>query len=426
MEKRKLTKGVVDSIAVSARGVIVWDTMIPGFAIKVSHTGKRTYFMKYRTKSGRQRKPNIGTHGAITCDQAREIAQTWAYLIAKGQDPLSEREAVKASPTMEQFCRRVIDEDAKQRLKPRSIEEAERLIKNVIIPRIGSLKVSEIERARIAKLHHELHATKPQANRVLSFLSKVFNLAERWGVRRDGSNPCRHIPRYPERPRDRFLSEEEIRRLMQTLDLAPFSTSPFALFVKLALLTGCRKSEILNLRWSEVDLNARVLRLADSKTGPRTCILNDMAAGLLRNAQPVAGQKYVIAGRSLDAPAVGVQKWWVRLRMTAGLTDVNIHALRHTHASLAAATGQSLPQIGALLGHSDPDTTFRYAHHYDASLRSSSNAVCERLIGILSATEGQPPTTPCLDANQSAHFGRELAEPDNTQYTDDHAESRNQ
>lgn len=385
MDKRKLTKGVVDGVAVGSGGVIVWDTMIPGFAIKVSTTGKRTYFMKYRTKSGRQRKPNIGTHGPITCEQARQIAQSWAYLIANGKDPLSEREAAKASPTIEEFCRRVIEEDAKPRLKPRSIEEAERLIKNVIVPRIGSLKVSEIDRARIAKLHNELRATQPQANRVLSFLSKVFNLAERWGVRRDGTNPCRHIPRYPERPRDRFLSEEEIRRLMQTLELPPFSESPFALFVKLALLTGCRKSEILNLRWSEVDMNARVLRLADSKTGPRTCILNDMAVELLRNAKRAEGQEYVIAGRSLDAPAVGVQKWWVRLRKAADLdAQVRIHTFRHTTASLAAATGQSLPQIGALLGHTDPDTTFRYAHHYEVSLRSSSNAVSTRVSDILS------------------------------------------
>lgn len=386
MERRKLTKSVVDSVTVSTGAVIVWDSIIPGFAIKVSPTGKRTYFMKYRTKSGRQRKPNIGTHGAITCEQARQIAKTWAYQIATGQDPLSEREAVKASPTMEQFCRRVIDEDAKSRLKPRSIEEAERLIKNVIVPRIGSLKVSEIERARIAKLHNELRATKPQANRVLSFLSKVFNLAERWGVRRDGTNPCRHIPRYPEKPRDRFLSEDEIRTLMATVDLAPFAASPFALFVKLALLTGCRKSEILNLRWDEVDLASCVLKLADSKTGPRTCILNDMAAELLRNAKREEGQKYVIAGRSLDAPAVGVQKWWVRLRVAAGLPDVTIHGFRHTHASLAAATGQSLPQIGALLGHSDPDTTFRYAHHYDQPLRQSSNAVSKRVSDILAST----------------------------------------
>lgn len=186
------------------------------------------------------------------------------------------------------------------------------------------------------------------------------------------------------------MSESEIRTLMATVDRAPFSESPFALFVKLALLTGCRKSEILNLRWAEVDLNACVIKLADSKTGPRTCILNDMAVELLSNAKRAEGQEYVIAGRSLDAPAVGVQKWWARLRVAAGTPGITIHTIRHTTASLAAATGQSLPQIGALLGHADPDTTFRYAHHYDQTLRQSSNAVSKRVRDILLQDELTP------------------------------------
>jgi len=382
MKRTKLTKRVVDDAIAIDNEMILWDAVIAGFAIKVQPSGRRTYFMKYRTKAGRQRKPNIGVHGAITCERAREIAQSWAAIIAGGKDPMDDRDASRSSPTVEEFLARVIEQDAKPRLKQRSVEEGQRLIRNVIVPKLGRLKVRDVTRAQIARFHHELDATKPQANRALAFLSKAFNLAERWGVRADGTNPCRNVPHYAERGRDRFLSESEIAALLSTLETPAFSSSPFVTFIKLALATGRRKSEILNVRWADVDLDRQIMRLADTKTGAQVCVLNDLAISTLRSAPRTQGQVYVIAGRNPRAPAVGIQKWWQRVRTAAGIGDVRIHDLRHTFASLGAAQGQSLHQIGGLLGHTSAQTTMRYAHHYEKAQRSASNAIGNMILAV--------------------------------------------
>lgn len=387
MPRKKLTKRVVESALPSKVTTTIWDTDLAGFGLKVTHRGKRIYFMKYRTKLGRQRKPNIGMHGAITCEQARSIAQSWAFQIASGKDPLYERDVARTSPTIEQFCAQVVQKDCKPRLKPRSIEECQRLITNVIVPKIGKLRVTEVQRTDISRLHLELSATKTQANRVLSFLSKCFNLAERWGLRPDGTNPCRHVPRYVERPKERFLSDAEIARLFSILDQPEFACSPFSGFVKLALATGRRKSELLNVRWSDIDIDAGLMRLNDSKVGPRTFVLNDLAVELIRSAPRVDGQVYVIRGRRRDAPAIGVQKWWERARKRAGLEDVTIHALRHTHASLGAALGQSLHQIGALLGHASAETSKRYAHFHETAQRSASEAIAKKIRSVTSPSK---------------------------------------
>lgn len=379
MARARLTKKIVENVAPGPTTSIVWDTAVAGFGLKVSPKGKRIYFMKYRTKLGRQRKPNIGVHGAITCEQARTISQSWAFLIAAGRDPMSERDAVLSSPTIEEFCRRVVEDDCRPRLKRRSVEECQRLIDNVIVPKIGNLRVAEMTRAIVARLHQQLSATKPQANRTLSFLSKMFNLAERWGLRPDGTNPCRHIPHYPEKAKERFLTDAEIARLFDTLAIPEFASSPFATFIKLALMTGRRKSELLNLRWSDLDLDIGIMKLRDSKVGPRTFVLNDVAIETLRSIPRLEGQIYVIAGRKTDAPAVGVQKWWERVRSRAELSDVTIHTFRHAHASLGASLGQSLHQIGELLGHASAATTKKYAHLHDAANRQASNAIGRKL-----------------------------------------------
>jgi integrase len=157
--------------------------------------------------------------------------------------------------------------------------------------------------------------------------------------------------------------------------------------VKLAIMTGRRKSELLNLKWSDIDLNAGVMKLADSKVGPRTFVLSDLTVETLRSMRRAEGQVYVIAGRRLDAPAVGIQKWWVRVRTSAGLSDVTIHTLRHTYASLGAALGQSLHQIGAMLGHASVETSKRYAHLHDEVHRRTSNAIGHKIEAITSPSK---------------------------------------
>jgi len=190
-------------------------------------------------------------------------------------------------------------------------------------------------------------------------------LAELWGYRADASNPCRHVQKYAETKRERFLSQEEITRLMAVLDAEEKEDKelpPVLCAIRLLLLTGCRLNEILRLSWQEVDFDKSCLFLLDSKRGKRTVYLSPPAVELLQNIPREKDHPYVIAGKNKHSHLINLQKPWRRIRKKAGLEDVRIHDLRHTFASVAAAKGLSLPVIGALLGHSQTQTTARYAH----------------------------------------------------------------
>ena len=212
------------------------------------------------------------------------------------------------------------------------------------------------------------------ANRVVAVLGKIFGLAEAWGLRPDGGNPCRFIRKYKEAGRERFLSEEEFRRLGRVLDEAGSGggVSPHAVAAVRLLLTGCRKSEVLTLRWEDVDLEAGELRLRDSKTGARPVPLSPAAAAVLSNLPRLPGNPWVITGRKPGARMVNLLTPWRVLRARAGLDDVRIHDLRHSYASRALALGESLPMIGRLLGHRQVRSTARYAHLARDSVETSA------------------------------------------------------
>ena len=242
--------------------------------------------------------------------------------------------------------------------------EDETLLRLHILPRLGTTKVSGVIRQDISKLHQSMEDRPGAANRTVSLLSKMFNLAEKWGWRVDGSNPCRHIYKYRENKKERFLSSEELVQLGNVLLDAERtgSESPSVIAaIRLLLMTGCRLSEIITLRWSDVDYERRLLRIRESKTGAKTVVLSDAAYEIFRKIEKVPDNPYVIIGERDRAHLVNLRKPWYRIRARAGLNDVRIHDLRHTFASFAAESGISLPIIGALLGHSQP-TTARYAH----------------------------------------------------------------
>ena len=192
----------------------------------------------------------------------------------------------------------------------------------------------------------------------------MMNLAEAWGLRLTGSNPARHIKKYREQKRERYLTRQELQHLGAVLadPKTKAVESPFVIAaIGLLVLTGARLTEILTLRWDHVDLAHQVLRLPDSKTGAKLIYLNTAAINLLRTMPRMAGNPYVIAGKNRGARLINLQKPWRRIRGKANLADVRIHDLRHSFASVAAGTGMSLPMIGKLLGHSQPVTTARYA-----------------------------------------------------------------
>ena len=255
----------------------------------------------------------------------------------------------------------------------------------IINPRIGKLRVSDVQRSDIATLHHAMRDTPYQANRTLAVLSKMFNLAELWEMRPDSSNPCRHVKRFKEEKRERFLSDIEYEHLgaaLREIEQEGSETGSAIAAIRLLMLTGCRLSEIQKLRWEHVDLEQGKLRLPETKTGARVVHLGEPAVAVLRGIERRDEDPWVISGRKAGSHLTDLQHPWRRIRARAGLDDVRIHDLRHSFASGGLLVGEGLPMIGKLLGHTQVQTTARYAHLADDPVQAAANRIASRISAI--------------------------------------------
>ncbi|MCG8462209.1 MAG: site-specific integrase, partial [Holophagales bacterium] len=332
----------------------------------------------------------LGPFGKLTLPQAKEEALEVFLEVRRGEDPAADRRRAKSAPTLADLADRHIDEHARVKNKPQSAKRDRRAWDRCVLPTLGRRRVQDIARADVAKLMTAMADTPAMANKVLTLLSKAFNLAEVWGWRPEGTNPCRHVGRYTETSRERYLSESELRRLGQTLAEAEqtWGTCPYSIAaVRLLILTGCRSAEILGLRWEHVDLERRCLHLPDSKTGQRTVLLNAPAAELLTELEPVPGNPHVIPGAEPGSHRTSLQFLWERLRKAADLEDVRIHDLRHHFASEGVNRGLSLAVVGRLLGHSKITTTQRYAHLADDPIRQATDAIGSGLAATMSSSD---------------------------------------
>jgi hypothetical protein len=228
---------------------VLWDSELKGFGARVQRGGAKSYVLHYRAGGGRGaplRKLTIGRHGSPwTPETARREAKTLLGMIEDGADPAADKMARREAPTIAELAERFLAEHAETKRKASTAAEYKRLLDKIILPALGNPKVADVTRAEIAKLHHANRAAPYQANRVLAVLSKMFNLAERWGLRPDGSNPCRHVEKFVERKRERMLSPAELARLGDAL--AAHDGSPYAVFpVKLLVFTGAREFARMN------------------------------------------------------------------------------------------------------------------------------------------------------------------------------------
>jgi integrase len=388
----KLTKTLVEAIEPEEKDVLIWDSAIPGFAIRVRPTGRRVYILKYRNKQGRQRKPTIGVHGAITVDQARVKARKWLGIVSDGGDPSADQQTERKMPNIRDLAEKFLKDHAETHKRPSSVANDHRLIEKKINPAIGSLAVNSINRSDVAKLHNSLRKTPYEANRVLALLSKMFNLAELWGLRPDGSNPCRHIQRFPEKKRERFLSSEELARLGEALteaDNTQMASCSVIACLRLLIFTGCRLSEILTLRWDQVDFQGQCLNVTETKTGPKVVHLGPPALEVLSCHEQIEDNPFVIVGHKPGSHLVNMQKPWRRIRKFADLDDVRIHDLRHTFASAGASAGLSLPIIGKMLGHTQAQTTQRYAHLASDPIKQATDQVSEKIAAAMRGDGGE-------------------------------------
>ncbi|MDE0458979.1 MAG: tyrosine-type recombinase/integrase [Chromatiales bacterium] len=381
----RITKKAVDALTARQREYMLWDADMKGFGVRVHPSGRKVYLVKYRL-NGRVIKKTIGPHGAIPPAAARGRAAEIITAAMTGRDltgrVLSPRTDMT---TMHELAGRFLDEHVPVRCKPSTAHSYRIAIRQHVVPRLGSRSVAGITRADIADLHHAMRATPYAANRTLGILSAMFSAAELWGLRPQGSNPCRYVKRFREKKRERFLSDAEYRRLGAVLREAESTGTESATAVaaiRLLMLTGCRLSEIMNLRWEDVSLQAGELRLRDSKTGAKRVHLGGPAVAVLRGMERREGNPWVIAGRRPGTRIASLHYPWARIRRRAGLDDMRIHDLRHSFASGGLLVGEGLPMIGKLLGHSQVQTTARYAHLADDPVKAAADRIASRIAKV--------------------------------------------
>ncbi|MBU1157694.1 MAG: tyrosine-type recombinase/integrase [Proteobacteria bacterium] len=383
----RLSKRFINTLTTPEKDTVYWDDDLPGFGLRHRPSGKMAFICQFRNAQGRTRKITLGDYGRLTPDEARIEARSVLVEVDKGEDPADNRDASRQAPTLKDFAERYLSEHAEPKKKPRSVVLDRSMLNNIILPAMGWLKLQAVTRKDVAKLHYDLRETPYQANRVLALLSKMFNLAERWGLREDGTNPCRHVEKFREKKRERFLSGEELARLGQVLAEAERTGKELPSVItaiRLLIFTGARLSEILGLRWEWIDFEQCCIRLPDSKTGAKDIPLNQPALEELERTPRLQGNPYVIPGARDGQHLVNLNKPWRRIRAKAGLPEVRIHDLRHSYASVAAAAGLGLPIIGALLGHTQAQTTARYSHLAMDPLRAATEEVGKRIAEAMS------------------------------------------
>lgn len=385
------TKVTLTNVNSLKPGETIRDSEVKGFGAR-RQADSTVYFLRTSVK-GRLRWLTIGMHGSPwTPTTARMEALRLKVAISGGDDPVEAREKERRELTFADVVERFKAEHV-TKLKVRTAEAYIRLLDQFLVPHFGKRRMDDIDLDDVSDFHARHGKTPRQANTMIAVLSKVVNWAADRHWRTTTTNPCLKIKKYRQLPRERYLSEVELGRLGQALNDAETSReiSPYAAAaIQLLLLIGARLSEILTLKWDYVHLDRGLILLPDSKTGAKPLTLNDAAIEVLMKIPRRASNPYVIVGMVEGSHIVNLQKPWRRVRAAAGLDDVRIHDLRHSFASVAASAGGSLLLIGKLLGHSQAQTTARYAHLADNPVRSLNREVGERIARSLKGKAGAP------------------------------------
>ena len=367
MPKVVLTDARVKALRPRKTAYDIRDGKLRGFGVRVLSSGGKRFFVHCQHRGERLWKI-VGDASTMTIGDARSSAAQTLAAIRRGEDPPRD----PAETPFEAIAKTVFERYAGV-WKPRTLEVNRCYLKNQILPRFAGRGIADIDRRDVRDWFASLRATPVAADRSMPVLSVIMSQAEAMGLRPEGSNPCRGIRRYRRKGRARFLSDDEIRRLSAILS-AHADTSPRQVaVVRLLLLTGCRKSEILMLRWS--DYREGHLFLRDSKTGPRTVWLSQPARNILDGLDR-SGQWVFPAPRGRGPRNKGwLEGFWNEIRAETGLRGVRLHDLRHTHASVALRHGETVLAIARLLGHRNPETTLKYTHLADKMVMDAAETV---------------------------------------------------
>jgi integrase len=390
-----LTDAVVRQLPKPATGNrIVYDSKVPGFGARVTANGAIAFVLNYRARgTGRERRITIGKFASWNTTTARAEATRLRRLIDQGEDPLGTLQDERGAPTMADLLKRFDAEHIEPRLRPGTQKHYRSAIRRHIAPHFGAhTKVEDVRFDDVDALHRKTSkvAGTFAANRVAAILSRAFASAVRWGW--CATNPARGVQRNSETKRQRYLNPAEMAAL--TAALAAHHDQKVADIIRLLLLTGARKGEVLSMRWSDIDLKGGTWSKSAAMTKQRrehhVPLSAPARAVLAKRLAEQAGGAFVFPGDRNGGNGghiTDITRPWEKVCKAAGLKDLRLHDLRHSFASELVSSGASLPLIGALLGHSNPTTTARYSHLYDSPLK----AAVER-VGAVIANAGKDNT----------------------------------
>lgn len=405
MDRKKLTKRIVDSSVPQAERYTIFDSALPGFGLRVYPSGAKSWVFEYRPGEGgrgvAKKRITIGRVGDFTPEAARKIADKLRAGVKTGNDPQGDKAKQRQAISVQELAKDFLAEHVSAKRKASTKAHYEDVLNRLVVPVIGKLKAKDVTRADLARLHLANKGTPFQANRILAVVGSMYSFGSKQGFIPEGLNPAQGIERYREDGRERYLSVPELERLGAAIREAETNGIAWkidpskntkhtakqvqatkigehaAAALRLLIFTGARVGEILTLKWEHVDLARGLLLLPDSKTGKKAIILNAPALAVLTSLSRVGS--YVIAGESAgtegEKPRSDLKRPWAVVRRHAGLEDVRLHDLRHNFAAFGAGGGLGLPIIGKLLGHSQPQTTARYAHLDSDPLKRAADTI---------------------------------------------------
>lgn len=402
----RLTKRSVEASRASGKPAFLYDADLKGFGLKVMPSGVKTFIVEYRPGAGGRdmpkRRVTLGRFGALTTDEAREIAKGMLGSVHSGGDPAAAKAKARAELTVAQVCDLYLDEGCDTK-KASTIATDRGRIERHIKPLLGRKRIGEVTRADIERFMRDVAGGKTAADvktgtrgraiveggkgtatRTVGLLGGIMSFAVARRFR--GDNPVRGVKRYPDKKGETFLSAAELGRIGAALaDAEAAGVNPSALaIIRLLAFTGARKSEIAALRWREVDLDRGYLRLGDSKTGAKAVPIGAPAIEILSASPVVEGSDFVFPASSGEGHFQGTEKVWRAVRTAAGFPTLRLHDLRHSFASVGLARGDALPVIGAILGHADVKTTSRYAHLADDPVKAAADQISRTVHAALS------------------------------------------
>lgn len=431
----RLSKRTVDKAEPGEKDYFLWDEELLGFGLRVFASGRRSYLVQYRS-AGRTRRFTIGAHGVWTAETARVQARVLLGRIAQGDNPAEERQLDHKAITIKELCERYL-EDAKNGLilgkgrrpkKASTIYTDEGRIKRHIIPLLGSRRVKDITSADVTRFMRDIASGKSKRDektrkhgrsivrggigtgtRTVGLLGAIFTYAKENGILE--ANPAHGIRKAADQKRTRRLSEDEYRLLGELLRAAAADDqlATAADMARTIALTGCRRGEIINLTWPEVDGDDSCLRLQDSKEGASVRPVGLPVLELLDRRRPKIPAGPVFLGTIEGKPLVGFPKHWDKIVAGTALARITPHVLRHSFASLANDLGFTESTVAALLGHAQGTITSRYIHTVDTALIMAADTVAGYIHGLLDGVKFKQTTYAMDRASRQASLDRLFA-----------------